>query len=61
MAGPKKSTHSVTKAGRYFMVDGKMQELKVGTRLTLSAKQAEKMAAFTSSLKDEVKTDMTDD
>ena len=60
MAAPKRPTHSVIHSSLYFRVNGKLQELAVGTQLTLDDKQAARMVAkgFIKSLKDAKQIDL---
>lgn len=54
MAAPKRETHVVTHPSLYLRVNGKLQEMEVGSKLTLSDKQAEGMVKkkFIKSLKE---------
>ncbi len=59
MAAAKKATHVVTHKRLYLAVKGKLQHIKPGSNLTLSAKQAEKMGGRVQSLSDAATTDLT--
>lgn len=61
MAAPKRPTHVVTHKNLYLAVKGKLQKQEIGTQLTLSDKQAEKMGAKVASIKEAKTLDLTKD
>ena len=65
MAAPKRATHTVIKKGLYFEPSkktGQLEELEVGSQLTLTSKQAEKLEArgMVQNLKDVKTVDVSD-
>lgn len=58
MAAPKRPTHIVTNPSCYLRVNGKLQELEVGTQLTLDAKVGKRLVekGFAEDLKEAKKT-----
>ena len=63
MAAPKRPTHTVTHKSLYLRVDGKLQEMAVGTQLTLDGKTAKGLVkkGFVANLKEAKTADVGGD
>ena len=57
----KKPTHVVVHKKLYLAVGGKLQQVKVGTQLTLSEEQANRLGKKVMSIKESKTIDMTKD